>query len=85
MFFLPFSPEPREGNGIETRTDWMEVGKRGEVGLDDLAQQGARRDGHDITSGTGNARYVGGSKRPYRVEYPKEAGRCKSGESRESR
>jgi hypothetical protein len=45
----------------------VEVGERGEVGMDDLAQQGARRDGHDIKSGTGNAWYVGGSKRPCRV------------------
>lgn len=39
--------------------------------MDDLAQQGVRRVGHDITSGTENARYVGGSKRPCRVSIPK--------------
>lgn len=53
---------------METRTDSVEVRKRGEVGLDDLAQQGAHRDGQDIT---GNAKYVGGSKRPCRVSISK--------------
>lgn len=83
MLLLPFSPGLREENGIETRTDWVEVGNRGEVRLDDLAQQGVCRDGHDITSGTGNARYVE-SKRPCRVSIPKRlvAARVASEESR---